>query len=220
MVFNLAMLKRKSADRLVAFTDAVVAIAITLLVLPLADLVAEGTREHLSPQRVILDNQWQIYSFLLSFAVIARLWMSHHLLFEKVRSYSRWLVLWNMLWLLFIVILPFPTEMTAAFDGNRFTVGFYVSVVTASQICLSVMEWMVFRNPDLAAEAGAVTRQDVVGSAVAIAILVLALVLAVTVPQVYGYSLLLLIIPNTYKRVVHWRADRRSQPVEEAADAG
>lgn len=217
MVFNLAMLKRKSADRLMAFTDAVVAIAITLLVLPLADLVAEGTRAHLTPQRVILDNTWQIYSFLLSFAVIARLWMSHHQLFEKIRSYSRPLMLWNMLWLLFIVILPFPTEMTAAFAADRFTVGFYVAVVAASQICLSVMEWLVFRNPDLATETDAVTRTDVIGSAVAMAILLLALVLAVTVPQVYAYCLLLLIIPNTYKRMAHRRAERRSQPADEAA---
>jgi uncharacterized membrane protein len=204
----------------VAFTDAVVAIAITLLVLPLADLVVESAKEHVSAQRIILDNQWQIYSFLLSFVVIARLWLSHHQLFEKVRAHSRWLIRWNMLWLLFIVILPFPTEMTAAFSGDRFTVGLYIAVVLGSDLCIGAMELLIHRNPELAGEPDAVSRKDVIGSAVTVAILLVALLLAVLVPQVYSSSLLLLLIPNTYKRLVHRRAERQARAAEDAVDAG
>jgi uncharacterized membrane protein len=209
MVFNPAVRTKKSASRLVAFTDAVVAIAITLLVLPLADLVADGAKEKLSAQELIADHKWQIYSFLLSFVVIARLWLSHHQLFEKIGRDSRWLLRWNMLWLLFIVVLPFPTEMTAVFNGDRFTVGFYIAVVLASEICLAAMEFLVYRDPELATEPDAVSRQDVIGSVVTAAILLLAFLLAAFVPDVYSYSLLLLVIPNTYKRIVHRRNEKR-----------
>lgn len=198
-------------------TDAVAAIAITLLILPLADVVAEGVKAHESAQRLILDNQWQIYSFLLSFVVIARLWLSHHQLFEKIGSRSPWLTRWNMAWLLFIVALPFPTELVAGYSGDRFTVGFYIAVVLACDFCLGVMEFLVYRHPRLATEPGAVSRQDVIGSAVAVAILLLALVLDIFIPQIYSYSLLLLIIPNTYKRITHRRIEKRAELTEEAA---
>lgn len=194
--------KKKSAERLVAFTDAVAAIAITLLVLPLADLVADGTGEHLSAPRLILDNIWQIYGFLLSFVVIARLWLSHHRLFEKVRSYNGPLIRWNMLWVLFIVILPFPTKMMAGYAGERFTVGIYIGVVLACDVCLAAIEHIVYRNPELAEVPHAVSRADVIGTTVTCAILLLALLLAVFVPGVYyNYSLFLLVVPSTYKRL-------------------
>ncbi|WP_410615855.1 TMEM175 family protein [Amycolatopsis sp. lyj-109] len=58
-------------------TDAVVAIAITLLVLPLVEAVPDAVAQHLGPAVLISENQWKIYSFLLGFAVIARLWVVH-----------------------------------------------------------------------------------------------------------------------------------------------
>jgi uncharacterized membrane protein len=64
----------RSPERLVYFSDAVVAIALTLLVLPLAEAVPEAVSKHADSLKVITENQWKIYSFLLSFAVIARLW--------------------------------------------------------------------------------------------------------------------------------------------------
>jgi uncharacterized membrane protein len=201
----------KPTDRLVAFTDAVVAIAITLLVLPLADLVADGASEHLSAPRLILDNIWQIYGFLLSFVVIARLWLAHHRLFEKVRSYSGPLIRWNMLWILFIVILPFPTKMMAGYAGERFTVGIYIGVVLACDVCIAAIEHILHRNPELADSPHAVSRADVTGSTVTCAILLLALLLAVFVPGVYyNYSLFLLVVPSTYKRLTARKRDKSS----------
>src|SRR5437763_10553663 len=95
----------KSVDRLVTFTDAVVAIAITLLVLPLADLVHEAAARHETSWEVISKNQSQIFSFLLSFVVIGRLWVSHHRIFERAESYNGLLLVGNLGWLLTIVVL-------------------------------------------------------------------------------------------------------------------
>jgi uncharacterized membrane protein len=64
----------RDPDRLVLFTDAVVAIAVTLLILPLVDAVTETRAENLGAVHVITDHKTQIYTFLLSFVVIARFW--------------------------------------------------------------------------------------------------------------------------------------------------
>src|SRR5436305_3338921 len=101
--------------RLVFFSDAVVAIALTLLVLPLAAAIPDAVSKHVGSLDVIRENQRLIYSFLLSFAVIARLWVTHHRLFEHVKAYSYPLLVANLCWLLTIVVLPFPTEMIGGF---------------------------------------------------------------------------------------------------------
>jgi uncharacterized membrane protein len=64
-------------ERLVAFVDAMVAIAITLLVLPLVELTSE-VDDYASVGALLRENQSQVWAFLLSFAVIARLWFVQH----------------------------------------------------------------------------------------------------------------------------------------------
>jgi uncharacterized membrane protein len=74
----------RGLDRLVFFTDAVTAIAITLLVLPLVDSVTEAAHAGLSAEQFIGNNVAAIAGFALSFLVIARLWIAHHSTFEHV----------------------------------------------------------------------------------------------------------------------------------------
>jgi uncharacterized membrane protein len=111
---------QRDPDRLVLFTDAVVAIAVTLLILPLVDVGTAAVAENLRTRAVISDHKTQILSFLLSFVVIARLWLTHHRIFEHVKAYNSRLMELNMFWLLTIVILPFPTAMISGSD-DRFT---------------------------------------------------------------------------------------------------
>src|SRR5512135_2235194 len=101
-------------DRLLQCTDAIVSIAITLLVLPVVDLVGESIRNGASSVEVLTDHWPQIYSFLLSFGVIALLWRAHHRLFGYIETATNAVYLWNLLWILTIVALPFPTEMVAS----------------------------------------------------------------------------------------------------------
>jgi uncharacterized membrane protein len=62
---------------------------------------------------VITGHQPEIWTFLLSFVVIIRLWLPHHKAYQHVRAYSTPLMLCNSAWLLAIVVLPFLTEMVA-----------------------------------------------------------------------------------------------------------
>src|SRR5918998_5814172 len=73
----------RGLDRLVTFLDAVVAIAITLLVLPLVDVLPdEGGTVPLGD--LLAEEARRFVTFLLSFAVIAQLWLVHHRLVERV----------------------------------------------------------------------------------------------------------------------------------------
>ena len=104
---------RQSAEglsRLIAFADAVVAIALTLLVLPLVD-IANDLREDSSVADVVSDNSIELVSFIISFGVIWILWRQHQQTMEYFRAYDRTLINLHFIWLLTIVALPFATAL-------------------------------------------------------------------------------------------------------------
>ena len=113
--------ERGAAERMIFFSDAVVAIAITLLAIYLQ--VPQGdTAGELAAG---FSANWGEYlAFLISFAVIARHWISHHRVFRYVARATLPLVWLNMLWLLIIVLTPFFTRFIAEahIDFARFAV--------------------------------------------------------------------------------------------------
>lgn len=96
-----------SAERLIFFSDAVVAIAITLLALDLPAPQGVTNSEVLHSAGTYVD---QYVAFLISFVVIAGHWRGHHRVFRYVRDVGP-VIRWNLLWLLFIVITPFATRV-------------------------------------------------------------------------------------------------------------
>lgn len=91
----------RGSDRLVNFSDAVVAIAITLIVLPPVDSARDlGTESVGVFLRQNSDNLW---AAALSFVVIGGFWKDHHRLFEQVTGYTRVVINVNLLWLAGIV---------------------------------------------------------------------------------------------------------------------
>jgi len=183
----------RSVERLVLFTDAVVAIAITLLVLPLVDAVSEAVAAAAPSTDVIIDNRAQIFSFLLSFYVIAQLWSAHHQLFDAVTVARRGVFMLNMLWVLTIVALPFSTEMVGAYGDDRFTVLLYVGSVLASSACLTAL--------------GVAVRGRLVPGALGVTgTLIVAFLLVVLIPGVgYASLLLLLVSPLVQRLWGRWR---------------
>ncbi|MCE0766268.1 DUF1211 domain-containing protein [Pseudonocardia kujensis] len=113
--------ERGAAERLTFFSDAVVAIAITLLAIELP--VPQGaTAAELAAG--FLANRGEYLAFLISFAVIARHWISHHRVFRYVGRATLPLTWLNMLWLLIIVLTPFFTRLISEehIDFARFAV--------------------------------------------------------------------------------------------------
>src|SRR5207249_2800824 len=92
--------------RLEAFSDGVLAIVITLLVLDLRAPTTRGSMLH------ELVHQWPIYiSYLASFAYVGVIWVSHHQLFTRIDSVDTGLLWRNLALLLPTSVLPFPTAV-------------------------------------------------------------------------------------------------------------
>src|ERR1700759_4659525 len=104
--------KNLQLERLVFFWDAVVAIAITLLVFNLKIDHISGT--HLTFSDII--QPWKNFlAFVLSFLNIANFWRSHHSFFTHIKKIDEKLLWYNIAWLFFIVTLPFSTSLVSAY---------------------------------------------------------------------------------------------------------
>jgi uncharacterized membrane protein len=116
MLRSRAQAPSATTQRLEAFSDGVIAIAITLLVLEIS--VPDAPEGKLFDQ--LLDNWASYAAFALSFVVIGIMWVSHHSMFERIARVDRGLLFSNLLLLLGIAFLPFPTALLAAYveDGG------------------------------------------------------------------------------------------------------
>jgi uncharacterized membrane protein len=140
--------RHRDLDRLLTFVDAVVAIAITLLVLPLAEAgieVGEGGTA-LDLLRAQGDD---LLGFALSFVVIARLWIGQRRIVSGVVRQSpalEWLLL---TWTFTIVFLPFPTSLVATTDHDPGSKILYVGTMAVSSMVLAVVAWVIGRHDSL-----------------------------------------------------------------------
>src|SRR5690349_14665462 len=105
-------MEEKETGRLEAFSDGVFAVAITLLVLNLKIL----------PDQALIDGSfWKslreqlptLIAFVTSFATIGIMWINHHRLFNYIKRTDTGLMLLNLLLLLVVVFIPYPTALLA-----------------------------------------------------------------------------------------------------------
>lgn len=182
---------RLHAERLTFFSDAVAAIALTLLVLPLVDLVPKAVEEHESPREVIIHNVVPLGSFLLSFLVIWRIWTVHHRLFDRAESIDARVVRINSLWLLSVLILPLPAEMVGAYGDDPLVISLYVGVLFACSITLTMLAIALRQANPMEAALDRASLEPLIGNAVCLS---LAFVLTIAVPGVGYWPLLLLLV--------------------------
>jgi TMEM175 potassium channel family protein len=115
-------------SRIVAFSDGVFAIAITLLVLNLEIGKGLGGGEVADAIRGQRDN---FVAFAISFAVIGRFWVVHHRFFGEVRAFDGRLIGLNLLYLGTIVLIPFSTDVLGRYGGETAAVVLYAANLSA-----------------------------------------------------------------------------------------
>lgn len=199
----------RGLERLIFFTDAVVAIAITLLILPLVDAASESTETGRTAAEFFVEERGQILAFLISFAVIARLWVAHHALFEHVASYNTRIVVLSLVWAFTIVVLPLPTAMSAEFDSEPLTVGFYIGTMFVSSLILTLLALTVRGDHRLEASANPIASTNVAASASTTLLFVVAFVLGTFVPGVTYWALLVLLLSGPVEALLNRRAAAR-----------
>ncbi len=131
-------------ERMLFFSDAVFAIAITLLVLDLKLPPAVAGGIAIGP---VIPK---LFGFGISFYVISLYWLAHHRLFESITGHDRALLRTNLVFLASIAFLPFPTSVVAEYRDSTAAVIFYaLSVATVGG--LLVLLTLVARRPALMA---------------------------------------------------------------------
>jgi uncharacterized membrane protein len=99
--------ERTDLGRIVAFTDGVMAVAITLLVLNLEVPTVPGDELN----DALVDLIPSLIAYLLSFALVGRFWVIHHRLFETLRAFDSRLMTLNLTFLTLIALVPFSTAL-------------------------------------------------------------------------------------------------------------
>jgi TMEM175 potassium channel family protein len=138
-----------STSRLEAFSDGVFAVAITLLVLQFT--VPTVVSGHLLPA---LLGQWpQLVTFVASFLTVGVVWVNHHAIFRGLRAIDRTIQFINLVLLLAVVLVPYPTELLGHYlnsgaDGSV-AAAFYAVVMTVMSISFQVLVAWALTHPHL-----------------------------------------------------------------------
>jgi uncharacterized membrane protein len=127
-------------SRIAALVDGIFAVAMTLLVLDLK--LPEGVKLSDNSQvwHQLHELTGRFSTYALSFIVLGIYWVSHHSLFHFVRRVDRMLLWLNLLFLLFITLLPFSTNLTSGHSHLQIPVVvygtnlFFVSLISLLQL--------------------------------------------------------------------------------------
>jgi uncharacterized membrane protein len=145
----------RSVDRLINFSDAVVAVAVTLLALPLVDIA--GPTQGESVWSVIGDHSSQLWTFLFTFYVVAVLWLAHNRILNSIRRYDPVIFWVNTTWLVCIVLLPWVSKIYGESSWSRTSVGvLYWGAMAAVAFLGTALGSHLHRHPELLDESAPV----------------------------------------------------------------
>lgn len=140
-----------STGRLEAFSDGVIAVAVTLLVLNISvpKLGANETLVH------ALLAQWPKYAaYLVSFLTIGIIWINHHVMVGRLRAANHQVLMLNLILLASIAVIPFATSLMATFlkegAGQRLAAGIYAASFLVMGIAFASMNsYILLRAPQM-----------------------------------------------------------------------
>jgi uncharacterized membrane protein len=138
-----------NTSRVEAFSDGVFAVAITLLVLQFA--VPDAKSGQLLSK--VLEQWPQLITYAASFLTIGVVWVNHHAIFRGIRAVDRTIQFINLVLLLLVVLVPYPTELLGRYlnsgrNGSA-AAAVYAVVMTAMSICFQVLVVYALTHPHL-----------------------------------------------------------------------
>jgi len=195
-------------DRLLALTDGVVAIALTLLVLQLQVPATAVLAKHPDSARALWHalspDGSEMTSYLVSFLVIAQFWMVHHRVLRGMRGHSEGLAWRNFGFLLALTLMPFTSDLIGRYGTNPLAITLFGLNLVA--ISLST-QWIFLyaAKHNLIKDMARSTRDERTARVRAIfvlSIVTLSIVLAWTAPTLAKFTwLLFLVVPLVAVRV-------------------
>jgi uncharacterized membrane protein len=188
----------RELDRIVNFSDAVFAIAITILVLDIRvpDIPEGRVATELPAQILGLGPKY--LSYVISFLVLAIYWQAHHRVFKPITGYDGTLVWLNLFFLMAIAFLPFPTSLLGEYSQEHVSVVIYAANAALASLLLVAISWYATSGHRLVAsdlDDEAERIQRVQGLAVPV-VFVLSIGIAFFSPRAAMYSWLLLSVTD------------------------
>jgi uncharacterized membrane protein len=188
-------------ERLVFFSDAVFAIAITLLALDIR-LPAENGLPDSTALLGLLLGMWPAYlGYMISFLVIGGFWLGHHRAFRVITRYDGRLLFLNLLLMMVIAFVPFPTSVLSKY-GDRTATIFYALTIALAGVIFSALWLYAWRGRRLVSESlsPADGRRRFVQSLILPVIFLLSIGIAYINDDAARYSwLLLAILPQFFR---------------------
>jgi uncharacterized membrane protein len=130
--------KEFQLERIILFSDAVFAIAITLLVLEIkVPHISDDTNNSLL--KILIGMTPKFIGFFISFFVIGQYWIVHHKLFGFVEDYNGGLLWLNLIFLLSIVLMPFSTALYSENIKSALSFVIYCSNIFTSGIIAFIL---------------------------------------------------------------------------------
>ena len=129
----------RDITRIAAFTDGVMAVAITLLVL---NIEVPTLKHGQSLTDALFDELPSLFAYLIAFALVGRFWVVHHNLFEKLRSFDRTLMALNLCFLAAIVLVPFSANLYDDFTDEPIA----AAVLGATLGVAALIDWSMTRH--------------------------------------------------------------------------
>jgi uncharacterized membrane protein len=192
---------RWSTGRTEAFSDGVLAIAITLLVLDLN--VPPGEFDEL--WRAILD-EWPSYlAYTSSFLTIGGIWLRHHGIFGRLQYVDRRIMRLNLLLLMSVSFLPFPTRLVAealySQDAERAAVIFYGTMLLVTSALLGALWATAARDHELLRPevSEAEVQSILIATTPSLGSYLVAIAVAIPFPRVAAVSYLLIAIVHVLR---------------------
>jgi len=193
-------------ERIVFFSDAVFAIVITLLVLPLTaemDLPegGGGVAAH------VWEMRRSVLTFAATFLVVGQFWTAHHGIYGRIRRFDAGLVSLNLWVLLTVAFLPFPAAVLGRRLGDEvFPVVFYACSMTLVSAMLTLTWLYAVRRGLIAGDVPAQERRGVsLRSAVTTGLFVLSIPVAL-LGLVPAAVMWLVVLPAARTLVSRWTA--------------
>jgi len=150
-----------STGRLESFSDGVIAVAITLLVLS----IAVPDPSHTPHLGHALGTRWPTYAaYVTSFLTIGIIWINHHVMINRLARADHSILILNLVLLLTIGVIPFGTSLFAAYlrqgHGENLAAGIYGGILLAMALAFSALNRQIlFRRTHLLQSAPSLERR-------------------------------------------------------------
>ncbi len=133
-----------SFERVALFSDAVYAIALTLIVVGIGVPAVANASNFADLWRALADQLSQFVSFFVGVLVIGSYWAANHQAFDHLRAVDRRYITWTVVYLAFVAFLPFPIRLVGAYFDNPLSIILFavnLAVVSTMEAVLFAHAW-------------------------------------------------------------------------------